>query len=250
MTSQRLGAISLSDKGTLRHFLVFEKHKNYLRVLNEVIDIAVEDIKLIANALFGYYRMISHIRFTCITHSAIDISDYALDIYESTHGAIEFQDGFQQYYKSISGSTRRNLKNNEKHFLEKYPNARFRIITNTQCGERVIKNIYLMLDQRLKSKNLRHKSLVDSGYAEKMLVSCQKYGYIGLYEVGNDIAAGVIFCRILEKYFFITLGHDIEYDGYYLGQLCLFKTIEESVREGAKTLHMGWGNQNTKRLSC
>jgi hypothetical protein len=242
---KRLGAISLSDGEALRHLLIFERNEKDLRILNEIIEIAPDEIKLICARLFSHYTAIDCIKFSCIPHPARSLSDCALDVYVSSNGIIDLSGGFERYFASISSSTRRNFKRNEKAFLSEHADARFKILIKEECAVATVSEIYMFLNCRLKVKRIG--DLIDASYVDAIFNSCQKYGHIGVYEVGERIVAGVIFCQICENVFFLTVGHDQTYDRYYLGQLCLLRTIEEAVRRGGKMLHVGWGGQEYKR---
>jgi CelD/BcsL family acetyltransferase involved in cellulose biosynthesis len=87
---------------------------------------------------------------------------------------------------------------------------------------------------------------VDEEMAKRLIQLAKVCGLVNVVLINDRLCAGSLSYRIGSNYFAFVNAYDADYEHYWLGILCYYFTIRESILRGGKELHMGFGRYEYK----
>jgi hypothetical protein len=224
--------------------LLFTRRGSKLRVANEVIALDPQEISDFANYIFRTYPSIQVIEFHAI-HTELDRLDYPFQSYDCLEDIVlELPATENEYQSQLGKNTRRNLKRYSERLYKDHPSFEFEVYEKKQIKDEYIHAIVRLNKARMAEKN--KESIIDDPETARIIHMVKAYGMVGVARINNVICAGTISYRVGENYFLSVLAHEPQYDPYWIGILCCYKTIRECIARGGKEFHFLWGRYDYK----
>lgn len=239
------GKVSLRDTSTyvvreiekIKVILLFRHEKGRVRVINEVIAISEPEIRRFVHFMFSTFEVVSVIVFNAIETDIRRVEhpfqrfNYLEDI------VVSLPDSTQTYLASLGKGMRRNIKRYTSKLMQDYPTYCHTIQVMQNVNEENIRAIVQLNKARMAGKN--KVSLIDD--VESLVNQAKVNGLICVITIEGKVCAGAISFQAGQNYFLNILAHDSQYDGYSLGTLCCYLTINECIERGGKEFHFLWG---------
>jgi hypothetical protein len=224
--------------------LLFRCEKGKAEVLNEMIDLGEEEIRRFASHVFSMFRSVSVILFPTIRTAARTLPFPCQQYNEKEEFSIVLPGTPDEYTACLGKATRSNIKRYSKRLMQSFPSFTHRVFENEDIEERHIHDIIRLSKARMADK--KKKFSVDDDMMKGLIRLAKACGFVNVVLIDGRVCAGSISYRIGSNYFAFVNAHDSEYDDYWLGTLCYYLTICESIVRGGKQLHMGWGRYDYK----
>ncbi|CAN5494102.1 hypothetical protein BH11PSE11_BH11PSE11_30370 [soil metagenome] len=225
---------------------LYRKEGRLLKVMNEVIRIAHDDIGRFADYVFATFNEVQVISFCAIQTdvSRLRYSNQRLDYLEDIVATLPGD--ADEYLANLGKKTRSNLRRYLKMIKQDFPSFRFDAYENGAVEEEHIREIMAMYGRKMAVKN---KSFVILEVEIQRLIQlATANGLVGVVTIDGRVCAGTIACRVGDNFFLRILTHDADFNKYSLGTLCCYLTIAESIRRGAREFHFLWGESEYKYL--
>jgi uncharacterized protein (DUF1697 family) len=224
--------------------LVFRCENGKVEVFNEMIRIDEEEIGRFAEYIFARFPSVSVISFQAI-QTAVQTLPFPCQQYnEKEEFAIMLPATPDEYTASLGKATRSNIKRYTRRLAQNFPSFTHRTYENEEVDEQHVRDIINISKVRMTGK--KKKFSVDETMTEGLVRLAKACGFVNVVMVDDRLCAGSISYRIGSNYFAFVNAHDAEFDSYWLGTLCYYFTICESILRGGKQLHMGWGRYDYK----
>jgi hypothetical protein len=224
--------------------ILFTREAGRVRVLNEVIALDSQEICGFANYIFGAYKSVQIIDFHAV-QSNIERLHYPYQSYDCLEDIIlELPATENEYQSQLGKNTRRNLKRYSERLYKDHPSFEFAVYEKEQIKDEYIHAIVRLNKARMAEKN--KESIIDDPETARIIRMVRAYGMVGVARIDNVICAGTISYTIGNNYFLSVLAHAPEYDPYWIGILCCYKTIRECIERGGKKFHFLWGRYDYK----
>lgn len=224
--------------------LLFRCEKGKAEVFNEMIDLDEEEIRRFASYVFSRFRSVSAISFPAIRSAARTLPFPCQQYDEKEEFSIVLPGTPDEYTARLGKATRTNIKRYSKRLMQNYPSFTHRVFVNEDIEEQHVHDIIRLSKARMADK--KKKFSVDDDMTQGLIKLAKACGFVNVILIDGRVCAGSISYRIGSNYFAFVNAHDSEYDNYWLGTLCYYLTICESIVRGGKQLHMGWGRYDYK----
>jgi hypothetical protein len=223
---------------------LFRCENGKIHVLNEMIAIDEEEICRFARYVFARFRSASVISFQSI-HTAIRRLPFPYQQYNDKEDFVIVLPGTPaQYTAGLGKATRSNIKRYSRRVIRNFPSLTHKIYVNNEVEEQHILDIVNLSRSKIEGK--KRKFALNKEEAAGLIRLAKTCGFVNVLLIDGRLCAGSISYRIGSNYFAFINAHAPEYEDYWLGMLCYYFTIRESIIRGGKELHMGWGRYEYK----
>ncbi len=227
--------------GTAVYFTLEKKRVNVLGTLCQYTD---EEIDLFCTFFFdrypdkyvnwgGFYHPYESGKYTA--HKTAIVSDIIMDLPEDEKG----------YLKMLNSTTRKHVQYYKRRFLRDFPEGELKIYRNQEITRDLVEQIIRFNQLRMEEKNT-HSDLnerdIDGFYH-----LCQDYGIIYTVENEGKLIAATINPEIAHHGHLAVIAHDPEYNKYNPGQIALYETIADCIKEGGVRFHFLWEMSDYKK---
>jgi hypothetical protein len=224
--------------------ILFTRKAGFVRVLNEVIALDSQEIADFSAYIFETYKSVQVIDFHAV-RTDIENSPYPFQSYDCLEDIVlELPATENEYQSQLGKNTRRNLKRYSERLYKDHPSFEFTVYEKEQIQDEHIHAIVRLNKARMAEKN--KESIIDDPETARIIRMVRAYGMVGVARIDNVICAGTISYAIGNNYFLSVLAHAPEYDAYWIGILCCYKTIRECIARGGKEFHFLWGRYDYK----
>lgn len=230
--------------GKVVQILLFQIEGGRIEVLNEVIAVGAEQIRQFAATIFSRFRAAKLISFQSIQTDLQHLPFPYQRINCLEDIVITLPATSERYFADLGKSTRRNIKRYTSKLQADFPGLDFRMHVQTDASEQMIRDIVELNKARMKSKN--KVSALDEQEVDKMIRLVRACGLVCVATLDGKICAGAISFRVGQNFFLNVLAHDPAFDHYWLGILCCYHTIGESIARHGKEFHFLWGRYDYK----
>jgi hypothetical protein len=210
-----------------------------VRVINQVISIDEADISRFAAHIFATYALVSVILFEYIQTNASKLPFPYQRVNISENIVLSLPGSVDAYLASLGKSTRRNAKYYKNKLAKDFPSFHFEVLEKDQVEERTIRDIIELNRARMAGKS--KVSSMDEIQIERNIRLATECGFVGVARIDGRICAGCIGFQTGSNYFLGVVAHDSSYKDYWLGTLCCYLTICESIARGGREFHFLWG---------
>lgn len=232
------------NEQAIKTVLIFTRKGNRVRVMNEVIALDENEISEFASFIFRTYSSVQVIDFHAI-HAEINNPSFPVQVYDCLEDIVlELPATENEYQSQLGKNTRRNLKRYSERLYKDHPSFEFQFYEKEQIQDEHIHAIVRLNKARMAEKN--KESIIDDPETERIIRMVKAYGMVGVARINNVICAGTISYRVGNNYFLSVLAHEPEYDPYWIGILCCYKTIRECILRGGREFHFLWGRYDYK----
>ena len=227
--------------GMSYYFTEKKKRINVLGTLNQYTD---EQIELFCAFLFqkypgryinwgGFYKPHESKKYRF--HKTAIVSDIIMDLPQTE----------KEYLSSLNSTTRKHVQYYKRRFLKTFPDAQLKVYRNEEITQDLISRIIHFNHLRMEEKNT-HSDL-DEKDEKGMYELCQYYGIVHTVELDGQLVAATINPQVFGHGHLAVIAHDPAYNKYNAGQIALYETIAECIREGCERFHFLWDMSDYKK---
>lgn len=224
--------------------LLFRHKGRRIDVLNEMIQLDEMEIRRFVNYVFTNFASVAIISFKAI-QADIQRLPFPYQRHNSKENfVITLPDSPEEYTSRIGASTRRNIKRYMKKIVQDYPTFGYTFYRNEEIDEQKIREIIRLSELRISAKKRRFG--ISEEDVQQILGLARRCGLVNVITIDGRLCAGTITCCTEDNCLALVNAHSTEYDEYWLGTLCYYLTICESIVRGARKFHMGEGRYDYK----
>ena len=150
---------------------------------------------------------------------------------------LQLPSSVEQYTERLGKSTRRNIRRYHAKLLQDHPSFAIRFDIGPDIDDGEVASLLAMSEAKIRSQGKTFA--VDAGYARAMAGLTRRCGFVAVATINGEVCAGLICYRIGDGFSAKVVAHDGKYDDYWLGTLCYYFTICESIRRGGCLFSMG-----------
>jgi hypothetical protein len=198
--------------------LLFRREKRKISVINEMIDIAPEELERFATYIFANDKSVAVISFSLIGNQIGELP-FPCHQYEISEDIVLTLPATPEaYLDSLGPKMRRNIRRYLRAIARDNPSFRFEA-----CAGNEIKDQYLHDLINLKKINIGQKNLrfgIDADEVEWILKQAKVSGLVTVALIGDRVCGGSISLRVNDHYFGEIVSYDPAYQKYSLGILC------------------------------
>lgn len=224
--------------------LLFNREKEKISVINEMIKIDAEEIVRFANYIFSTYKPVSVISFSIIRKDISGLPFPCQQFNASEDIVLTLPATPEAYRASLGKNMRRNLKRYAETLVRDFPSYRYQVYETEQISEQQVRDIISLNKTRINSKNIAFGiGPEETEWIVELVKTC---GLVGVATIDGQVCGGAIGFRIGKNYFMHIIAHDPKYNDYSLGILCYYFTICEGILRGGQAFHFSWGRYEYK----
>lgn len=226
--------------------LLYRRDGGTVHVMNEVITLDNVEIGRFSSFVFERYHDVNVIAF-----KAIETERKRLPFPFQRHNHLEdmeldLPESVDAYFPTLGKSTRRNIRRHLDRIGRTFPSFRFEVVERDAMTPARVREIIELNRTRMAGKNI--ESIIDEQETQRIIDLVRTCGLVGVVTIDDRLCAGAISFKSGQNYFLNVLAHDPRYDDYWLGFLCCYLTICESIARGGKEFHFLWGRYDYKYL--
>lgn len=235
--------VACVDDRPLAIFL-FRMQKRTAHVVNHVIPVGEAEVERFCQSMFARFPSIHVIAFQSLQTDVQALSFPYQRFNVSEDIVLSLPPSPDSYLASLGKNTRKNVKYYLNRVKRSFPSFQYHLLEREQVTPAQVRDILQLKTGRLAERNITAAFSVAE--TERTLQLVRDRGLVGIISIDGKICAGSIGYRIGTHAFGGVLAHDLEYDGYWIGMLCCFLTISDSITLGCKQYHFLWGRDEYK----
>jgi hypothetical protein len=233
-----------SRAGKAIAILLFRREKRKVSVINEMIDIAPEELERFATYIFGCYPSVAAISFSLIGR---DVGRLALPYqqYDTSEDIVlTLPASGDAYLESLSAKTRRNIRRYLRAIARDNPTFRFEAYARGDIKEQHLYDLIELKKRNIDEKNLKFGIANDD--LDWIVQQARLTGLVTVALIDGKVCGGSISMQVEDHYFGQVIAYDPTYQKYSLGILCCYQAICDQIARGAKESHLCWGRYQYK----
>jgi hypothetical protein len=224
--------------------LLFKRKRNTVRVINEMIDIAPEELERFATYIFSNHKSVAVISFSLIGNQ-IGSLPYPCHQYEISEDIVLTLPATPEaYLENLSPKMRRNIRRYMRAIARDNPTFRFEASVGSEINEKHMHDLIELKKINIGQKNLRFG--IDPEEVEWIVTQAKLNGVVTVALIGDRVCGGSISLRVDDHYFGQIVSYDPSYQKYSPGILCCYQAICDQISLGAKESHLCWGRYQYK----
>ncbi len=230
-------------EGSTLYYSLSQKKKR-INVLGTLNQYRKEEIDLFCAFLFEKYpdRMISWGGFyepyasdRYHVHRTAIVSDIIVDLPADEKG----------YLAMLNSTTRKHVQYYKRRFLKTFPSGALKVYRKEEISPELVRELIRFNHLRMEEKNT-HSDL-DEKDEKGMYELCREYGVIHTVENEGKLIGGTINPQIAGHGHLAVIAHDPAYNKYNVGQIALYETIADCIRENCERFHFLWDMSDYKK---
>ena len=224
--------------------LVFRRASGKVDVYNEMFVIAADEVCRFAHYIFKHFDDVDVISF-----KAVRTDMQRLPFPFQRHDAkenweIDLPATPEEYTARLGKATRENVKRYRRRLLRDHPSFEHQFQVAGEIDEQQVREIIELSRARITSKKMKFG--MDEAEVMRIVRLAKECGFVTVLRIGGRVCAGTVSYCVGTEYLAEVVAHDSRYDAYWIGALCYYMTICESISRGAKKFHMGGGRNEYK----
>lgn len=221
------------SQGAIVCVILFRIERGVLKVINQQIAIADEDLRIFADAVFAKYRSVHMISFYTLDTAIDRFSRPFQKFVALEENVLALPPTRDEYTLSLSQSFVKRLLRAERTLKRDHPGYHFEVLPGTQVSEQTLREIVGIASARMAAK--QQGTYIREADIGKILQLIHVYGFMSVLTFDGVIRAGSVFYGVGARYFMHIIAHDPDYDKYMLGYLVqywgTYFCIEQKGRE-------------------
>jgi hypothetical protein len=224
--------------------LLFKREKKKVSVINEMIDIAAEELERFATYIFTNDTSVAAISFSLIGNQ-IGRLRFPCHQYEISEDIVLTLPATPEaYLESLSSKMRRNIRRYMRAIARDNPGFRFETFAGNEIKDQYLHDLMNLKKINIGQKNLRFG--MDADEVEWIFKQAKLSGLVTVALIGDRVCCGSISLRVYDHYFGEIVSYDPAYQKYSPGILCCYQAICDQIARGAKESHLCWGRYQYK----
>ena len=230
--------------GKIVSMLLFRLEKEKIVVYNEQIHIPQNEIVRFARNAFKRYPQVRQLSFYAIELDGdmLPFSHQRVECLEDIR--MDLPGNAADYLASLGKKTAETIRRAEKKLRRDYPSFKMQFYSGDKVAVEDILKIVTLSRRRIEAKGQGCYHTEESN--RKLVELVKRYGLVGVALVDNEVRGGIIQLRIGSHWYSHTVAHDPDFDAYRLGQLCNYFGVIETIAQGGRVFHFGWGRSDHK----
>jgi hypothetical protein len=230
--------------GSIKAIFMFRVEGSLVRVLNEGMRSAPDELERFINFVFATYPDVTAIVFNAVSpmlrhfwrpyQCVVCTDDIVITLDAST----------DRYLSRLGNATRKNIRRHRNKLERMYPSFRFRAHAGATVDERIVRDIVALNQRRMTVKG--KVSSLDEAETQRIVRLVRERGIVTAATIDDQVVAGAIVVRIGDCFCSLVNAHDPQYDAHRLGTICCFLTICESIERGGNRFDLMWGHYDYK----
>ncbi len=224
-------------RGRIVTVLLFEVQSGRADVLNEGIVLETETIDAFSRYVFKHFPTVYVIGLR-----QIDTGPQRLSMPFQRHDlsenfVLQLPRTVEEYRASLGKATRRNIKRYHTKLLTEYPDFQCRYYSGAEIEQAHFEALLDLSEAAISAKGKVFG--IDPAFARGLWRLARECGFVMVASIDNKVCAGLICFRHGSYCFAHVVAHDRKYDAFWLGTLCYYLTICETIRHGDTVFNMG-----------
>ncbi len=242
--TSRIEAWVSRRNGHIKTLVLFERIGRCARVLNEVFDVAGDELREFADAVFAQHRELQ----------AISINSAFLDAKPSRYPcwSVEVSEDYQlslphsaeDWLASLSSQTREKFRAHLRRAQRRQPGFVFRTMTGSAIGEAQVRRVIELNRARMMRKGRRFG--MSEADQDRLLQMMHERGLLSVIEIDGELRAGLLCTLAGDDIYMHVIAHDPQFDELRLGFLCCALTIQDAIDRRLRRFHFLWGRYDYK----
>ena len=224
--------------------LLFKRAKRTVNVINEMIDIAPEELERFASYVFANYKSVSVISFSLIGKEIGRLPFPCHQHEVSEDIVLTLPSTPETYLESLSPKMRRNIRHYLRTIARDNPTFRCEAYAGKDIKDQHLHDLINLKKKNIGAKNLKFG--LDEDEVEWMVRQAKVSGLVTIAIIEERVCGGSISLRVEDNFFGQIVSYDPLYQKYSLGILCCYLTICDQILLGAKESHLCWGRYQYK----
>lgn len=219
--------------------LLFNRKKQSICVINEMIDIPNEELQRFASYIFSRYKFVARISFSLIGKE-IGRLPFPCQRHDGSEDIVLVLPSTPQaYLESLSPKTRRNIRRYLRAIAHDKPTFRCESAVGKQINEQDLHDLIHLKKINIGAKNLKFG--LDEEELQWIVHQAKLTGMVTVITIDGKVCGGSINLRIGNHFFGQIIAYDPAYQKYSLGFLSTYLTICDQILLGGKESHLCWG---------
>lgn len=224
--------------------LLFRRHKDVVRVLNEQMTIEAAEIERFARYIFTVFADVNIILFHAV-EARIERLAFPYQQATCTEDIVLTLPGTEEEYRANLGKATRSYLSRYLNKLKRdIPSFHHAVYEKEEIDEEHVREIIRLNRARMAGKN--KSSYIDDEEAERIVKLAKECGLVSVMTIDGRVCAGTINYQVGRNYFLKVIAHDSDYNDYRLGTLCCYLAICECIRRKGREYHFLWGQYEYK----
>ncbi|MFL6671702.1 MAG: GNAT family N-acetyltransferase [Massilia sp.] len=235
--------------GNITCLILFRVEGATVRVVNQQIALAQEDLRGFAAAIFARYRQVRVISFYAIDAQIDDVGFPFQKFAALEENMLALPATAAEYISSISPNLWKRIQAAERKLRRDHPDCRFEVLAGREVGEPTLREVVALAGARMASK--QKDAYLAGDHVDQILRLIHAYGFVGILRVDGVIRAGNVFYGVGQRYFMHVIAHDPGYDLYMPGHMVHYMAACYCIeRGGRECCLMGGGRENKARFGA
>lgn len=223
---------------------LFRFDHDSVRVINEGMMIAADELERFSDYVFSTWRSVSTISFHAVRIPAPLLLRQPVQHHACTAEiAMPLPDSVDSYVSGLGRNMRRNLRRYQERLRARHPTMRYQFYDREDAPEALIREVIRLNRLRIEGKQLAY-GLDDE--VERLVSLVRRCGTLGVMTVDGKVIAGGIGYRAGDTWFFKVNAHDPAYNEFSAGILSCYYTICECIARGCKEFNFMWNEYEYK----
>ena len=150
----------------------------------------------------------------------------------------------EDFAAGFRARTRQRLRNSERRLADLVPALTVRHFAPPDVPATVVEAIVRLNHARMAAKG--GQSLIGEASTEGLIRLGAACGAVCALMDGDRVLAGAVCTKVGRGWTLHVIAHDDAYSHQSIGRLCLVRTIEAAIRDGAQVFNFLWGRYDYK----
>ncbi|MGJ7914534.1 GNAT family N-acetyltransferase [Massilia sp. LXY-6] len=242
--ARQAGAYVVRRNGCPVAIFLLRQEGQTMKVVNEMIELAPEEIERLKDYVFDRFPSVSRISFSLIGKDIGGLRFIHQQYGHSEDIVVTLPKTVDAYLSSLSSKMRHNIRHQLKAIAADHPGFHFATYENEEIDVKLVHDLI-----SLKKANMHEKRIPFGLQPEEMAWMTERAKTSGLLVVAlfdGQVCGGSLSLRIGDHYFAQMVGYDARFTKYSLGMLCCYLAMQEKIKRGAKEAHLSWGRNEYK----
>ncbi len=239
----RLHHVVVRRNGSLAQVLSVHEAGRALVAVNRCVALPDDVLAACANRLFAAFPGTRRLEIASVRDDATPTGPGAARTRRIPRGLENFvlalPASVDAYHATFSARSRQKFRNYERHLARAHPAAAWRLARDHEIDPALVDGIVELNHRRMAAQG--GLSAIDAAQAAALLSLVRDGGAVGVFVDGARVLGGTICARVGRGWTLMVLAHDPALDAMSLGTLCLLRTVDAAIGDGATVFNLLWG---------